>query len=198
MKKILLLHGWTNRRPSGHWLRETAAAMRSSGNQVWYPQFPEPDRPKATDWQELLRQEASMMDEVQGGEKIAIAHSLGTINWLFGAANNIFNKRFDRVLLVAIPDPALTSQADGIEGEAINFEAPELASQMQKWSNQTLAVSSDKDRWQPNGTHFYSQLGIRTEVIPGAGHFSLDDGWGRWRGLENWIESANPQDLMLR
>lgn len=198
MKKILLLHGWTNRRPEGHWLRETAAAMRSSGNQVWYPQFPEPDRPNAADWQELLRQEANMMDEVLDGEKIAIAHSLGTINWLYGATTNLFRKPFDRVLLVAIPDPVLTASAEGIEGEPFDFQQPGISDQLSKWSSSSIAVASDLDRWQPRGIDFYSELGLSTEIIPGAGHFSLDDGWGRWRGLENWIESANPQDLRLR
>jgi hypothetical protein len=30
-----------------------------------------------------------MMDEVAGEEKICIAHSLGTTNWLFGALGDI-------------------------------------------------------------------------------------------------------------
>ena len=33
-------------------------------------------------------------------------------------------------------------------------------------------------------------------IFEGAGHFSLDQGWGQWSGLTAWIESANPQDLM--
>lgn len=198
MKKILLLHGYTNRRPEGHWLRETAGAMRLAGNQVWYPQFPSPDSPDPAEWQELLRQESNMMDEVETGEKIAIAHSLGTINWLFGAMSNLYTKPFDRVLLVAIPDPIMTSQADGIQGDPYDLNLPEFSSQIGKWAKEISAVSSDKDRWQPNGIDFYKNLGIDTTVIPGAGHFSLDDGWGRWQGLESWVESANPQDLMQR
>ena len=42
-----------------------------------------------------------MMDEVQGGEKIAICHSLGTTNWLIAAMNDLFTEPFDRVLLIA-------------------------------------------------------------------------------------------------
>lgn len=179
-------------------MRHTAAAARASDHQVWYPQFPIPERPDPTEWQDLLRQESNMMDEVAGGEKIAIAHSLGTINWLYGAMANLYTKPFDRVLLVAIPDPVMTTQADGIEGEPMRFDEPLLAPSAKTWAKDLTAVASDLDRWQPNGVSFYQSLGIDTHFIEGAGHFSLDDGWGRWRGLENWLESANPQDLMQR
>lgn len=198
MKRILFLHGWTNKRPEGHWARLTAAALRNKGHQVWYPQFPDPEAPNPIEWQELLRQEANMMDEVEGGEKIAIAHSLGTINWLLGAKTNLFNKPFDRVLLAAIPDPIMTHQADAIEGEALDFKDPALAHQAKKWAREISAVVSDKDRWQPNGISFYESLNLETQIVPGAGHFSLDDGWGPWKGLEDWVESAIPQDLMQR
>ena len=198
MQRILFLHGWTNKRPEGHWARLTTAALRNAGHQVWYPQFPSPDAPKQVEWQELLRQEANMMDEVATGEKIAIAHSLGTINWLLGAQNNLFNKPFDRVLLVAIPDPVMTKQAEGIEGEALDFNSPGLLPKSRNWAKSISAVASDKDRWQPNGIDFYSPLELETFVVPGAGHFSLDDDWGKWSGLEKWVESANPQDLMQR
>jgi uncharacterized protein len=198
MKRILFLHGWTNRRPEGHWARLTAAALRNKGHQVWYPQFPDPEAPNPIDWQDLLRQEANMMDEVEGGEKIAIAHSLGTINWLLGAKTNLFNKPFDRVLLAAIPDPIMTNQAEGIQGEALDFNDPDLAPQFSTWANNISAVASDQDRWQPNGISFYESLNLETLIVPGAGHFSLDDGWGPWKGLEDWVESANPQDLMQR
>lgn len=179
-------------------MRMTAATLRTKGHQVWYPQFPSPETPDPLEWQELLRQEANMMDEVEGGEKIAIAHSLGTINWLYGAMNDLFTKPFDRVLLAAIPDPAMTTQAPGIEGEPFDFSADGLQAAIRHHAKSALAIASDNDRWQPSGTGFYNQLKLETVVVPGAGHFSLDDGWGRWRGLENWVETANSQDLMLR
>jgi len=85
-------------------MRLTAVAVRNQGHQVWYPRFPAPDTPDTEEWQDLLRQESNMMDEVDGGE-MCIAHSLGTTNWLIGALNDIYQKLFDRVLLVAPPDP---------------------------------------------------------------------------------------------
>jgi predicted alpha/beta hydrolase family esterase len=179
-------------------MRLTAARLRSAGHQVWYPQFPNPEAPNPADWQDLLRQESNMMDEVEGGEKIVIAHSLGTINWIYGALTDLYNKPFDRALLVAIPDPVKTNETTGIEGEPMDFSNPLLGPQMRKWAGSVSAVASDGDRWQPNGTGFYHSLGIETTEVVGAGHFSLDDGWGRWRGLENWVESANSKALLER
>jgi predicted alpha/beta hydrolase family esterase len=179
-------------------MRLTAAALRNQGHQVWYPQFPSPEAPNPADWQDLLRQESNMMDEVEGGEKIVIAHSLGTINFLYGALTDLFNKPFDRALLVAIPDPVMTSETTGIQGEPMDFRNPALAPAMKKWAVGTTAVASDKDRWQPNGRDFYAPLGLETIEVVGAGHFSLDDGWGKWPGLEAWVETANPQALLQR
>jgi len=198
MSRVLLLHGWTNRRPEGHWMRLTAAALRNQGHQVWYPQFPAPETPSPAEWQDLLRQESNMMDEVEGGEKIVIAHSLGTINFIYGALTDLFTKPFDRALLVAIPDPVMTSETTGIEGEPLEFRNPDLGPQMNKWAASVTAVASDKDRWQPNGTDFYKPLGIETIEVLGAGHFSLDDGWGAWPGLGTWVETNNPQALLER
>ncbi len=139
-----------------------------------------------------------MMDEVEGGEKIVIAHSLGTINWIYGALTDLFNNPFDRALLVAIPDPVMTSETSGIEGEPMDFDNPALAPALTKWSGAITAVASDKDRWQPNGTGFYQSLGLETVEVKGAGHCSLDDGWGKWSGLESWVETANSQALLER
>jgi predicted alpha/beta hydrolase family esterase len=179
-------------------MRLTAAALRNQGHQVWYPQFPAPETPSPAEWQDLLRQESNMMDEVEGGEKIVIAHSLGTINFIYGALTDLFTKPFDRALLVAIPDPVMTSETTGIEGEPLEFRNPDLGPQMNKWAASVTAVASDKDRWQPNGTDFYKPLGIETIEVLGAGHFSLDDGWGAWPGLGTWVETNNPQALLER
>lgn len=198
MKKILLLHGWTNKRPEGHWLRLTAAELRARGHQVWYPQFPNPERPNPADWQELLRQESNMMDEAPGKAKVAIAHSLGAINWLQGALVDLFNKPFDRVLLVAPPDPEMKIDLEPV-AEPLNLSNPLLAPQAQKWAGELTVIASNNDKWLPRGVGIYEEaLGIKPVIFENAGHFSLDDGWGPWVGLINWVESANVQDLLSR
>jgi predicted alpha/beta hydrolase family esterase len=198
MKKVLLLHGWTNKRPEGHWLRLTAAELRARGHQVWYPQFPNPDRPNPTDWQELLRQESNMMDEAPGEAKIAIAHSLGTTNWLQGALIDLFDKPFDQVLLVAPPDPEMKIDLEPAT-EPLNLSNPLLAPKAQKWAGELTVISSNNDKWLPRGVGIYEEaLQVKPIIFENAGHFSLDDGWGPWPGLISWIESGNSQDLLKR
>jgi predicted alpha/beta hydrolase family esterase len=199
MKKILLHHGWTNKRPEGHWIRLTAAELRTKGHQVWYPQFPEPDRPNPADWQTIIGQEAAMMDEVLGGEKIAIAHSLGCLNWMVAAIADSFIEPFDRVLFVAPPDPIKTNKADGIEGEPMNLQNPELLPAIRRHAKSFTIVASDADRWLPRGIKIYEEaLGQSAVILQGAGHFSLDDGWGPWQGLLNWVETGNEEALLER
>lgn len=179
-------------------MRLSAAELRARGNQVWYPQFPSPDTPSPTEWQELLRQEAAMMDEIPG-PKIAIAHSLGTINWLYGALNDEFAIAFDRVLLVAPPDPEMTNQTEGIEGEPLDLTNPQLETKAKQWAREISVIAGDNDRWLPRGVEIYREpLGLDPIVFPGAGHFSLDDGWGPWPGLISWVDSGNHKDLLQR
>jgi predicted alpha/beta hydrolase family esterase len=198
VKKVLFLHGWTNRRPEGHWMRLAASALRSQGHQVWYPQFPSPETPDPVQWQELLRQESDMMDEIEG-EKICVAHSLGTTNWLVGALNDIFAKPFDRVLFVAPPDPQMTAEAEGISGEPLDLENQRLKEQAAKWARELTVIASDDDKWLPRGIEIYKPaLGIEPVVFPGAGHFSLDDGFGKWAGIINWVDTKTSASLLER
>ena len=199
VKKVLLHHGYTNKRPEGHWLRLTAQTLRNRGHQVWYPQFPAPDNPVTADWQNLISQEAAMMDEVHGGEKIAIAHSLGCMNWLLAAKEGRFTTPFDRVLLVAPPDPDPIGQNPNIEGEPLGLNDPDLVHAAFEFAKSLTIIASDKDHWLPRGIGIYEEaLGLEAVILPGAGHFSLDDGFGPWQGLWNWVESADPRDLISR
>lgn len=139
-----------------------------------------------------------MMDEVEG-EKICIAHSLGTTNWLIGALNDIYQKPFDRVLLVAPPDPEMTSQAEGIKGEPLDLSNPSLEAQAKKWAGELLVIASENDKWLPRGIEIYRDaLQLQPLILSGAGHFSLDDGWGEWCGLQEWIDSGNPDLILAR
>jgi predicted alpha/beta hydrolase family esterase len=199
VKKVLLLHGWKNQRPEGHWLRLNATDLRNRGQQVWYPQFPDPDEPKAKDWQELLLAEEALINEVEGGEKIAIAHSLGCINWLVAARTMSFQSQFDRVLFVAPPDPQLL-QANTPETGATNLYDEDVIPAIKRYAKEFLILSSDDDRWLPRGIEetYEKPLGVKAVILEGGQHFSLEDGFGPWRGIADWVQSANPADLMRR
>lgn len=140
-----------------------------------------------------------MMDEVTGSEKIAITHSLGCMNWLLAAREGLFTTPFDRVLLVAPPDPKPLGENPNIEGEPLNINDPALVAAAHKWAKSLIVIASDKDHWLPRGIGIYEEaLGLGAVIFPGAGHFSLDDGFGPWQGLWNWVESADPKDLTSR
>lgn len=180
-------------------MRLSAAELRKRGHQVWYPQFPQPETPDPAEWQALLSQESKMMDELLGGEKIAVAHSLGCLNWMLGAMSSNLGKPFDRVLFVAPPDPIRTQEAEGIGGEPMNLENPELVPAIQRHANHFDIIASNQDFWLPRGIGIYeAALGRKAIVFEGAGHFSLDDGWGEWSGLWSWVDSGNPSDLLTK
>ena len=140
-----------------------------------------------------------MMDEVSGGEKIAITHSLGCMNWMLAAMMGRFERPFDRVLFVAPPDPIKTGEAEGIEGEPMDLHHPDLLPAIRRNTKSLTIIASDNDRWLPRGIGIYEEaLGQKAAVFEGAGHFSLDDGWGKWQGILNWVETGDEQDLLTR
>lgn len=197
MPRVLLHHGYNNRRPEGHWLRWLAAELRSAGNQVWYPQFPAPENPSTADWQDLLAAESQQMDEVAAGEKIAVAHSLGCLNWLLGARDALLGEKFDRVVWVAPPDPELLEETTG---QKFHLGDPIWQEAIIHGTKALTVVASDADRWLPRGimATYCEPLKLEAVVVPGAAHFSLQDGWGAWPGMARWIRSGEVAALASR
>ena len=205
MQRILLHHGWKNSRPAGHWMRLVAGQLRSQGHAVWYPQFPKPDEPNAAEWQDLLIAESSQMDELspaltavpEPGEKIAVTHSLGCINWLVTARAGKFAVPFDRLVFVAPPDPNLLQPVDGA---ALDLSDPGWWDAIAENARHFTLIASDRDRWQPRGlqaTYLNHWPKVEPVVITGAQHFSLDDGWGPWAGLAEWLMAFKPSTELL-
>jgi uncharacterized protein len=118
---------------------------------------------------------------------------------LLAARDGLFKIPFDRVLLVAPPDPEPLGQAPDIEGEPLDIFNPAVRLGAERFAKELTIVGSDQDRWLPRGIGIYKDaLGIDPVVVPGAGHFSLDDGFGPWRGLWSWIETGDPNELQKR
>jgi predicted alpha/beta hydrolase family esterase len=196
MAKVLILHGWTNRRQQGHWQRHLATALRQQGHIVSYPQFPNPDQPKLDEWQELLAAELSLLAEVESGETIVIGHSLGCINWIQGAATGRITQPVDRVLLVAPADPIVLGEVEGLK---VTLTDAEVVAATHASTASLTVLASDKDKWTPRGIQetFGDPLGLEAVIFPGTGHLSLDDGFGFWQGVIDWVN--NPEaDLTQR
>ena len=196
MAKVLILHGWTNRRQQGHWQRHLATALRQQGHIVVYPQFPDTDAPKLAEWQALLAAELDILAEVEAGETVVIGHSLGCVNWIQGAATGLIAKPVDRLLLVAPADPRMLGE---IEGLKVSLTDPEVSSALHASTASLTILASDKDKWTPRGIQatFGDPLGVEAVIMPGAGHLSLDDGFGHWQGVIDWVNDSNA-DLLQR
>ena len=196
MAKVLILHGWTNRRQQGHWQRHLATALREQGHIVAYPQFPNTDTPKLDEWQELLGAELDILAEVNAQETIVIGHSLGCVNWIQGAASGLISKPVDRVLLVAPADPRMLGEVEGLN---VDLNNPEVAAATHASTASLTVLASDKDKWTPRGIQatFGEPLGLEAVILPGAGHLSLDDGFGFWQGVIDWVNDPKA-DLTKR
>jgi predicted alpha/beta hydrolase family esterase len=196
MAKVLILHGWTNRRQPGHWQRHLANELRKQGHIVAYPQFPNPDQPKLDEWQELLAAELDILAEIEAGETIVIGHSLGCINWIQGASTGLISKPVDRVLLVAPADPRVLGEVEGLK---VDLADPAVAKATHASTASLTILASEKDKWTPRGIHatFGQPLGLEPLILEGAGHLSLADGFGHWQGVIDWVNDPK-SDLTRR
>jgi predicted alpha/beta hydrolase family esterase len=175
-RRFLILHGIENRRPPEHWEHWLAERLRDHGEQVAYPQLPNPDAPRLADWAELLRAELGMLG---GGERVVVCHSLGTTLWMLAAPR----ASADRVLLVAPPGRrTLVRLAPSFAERRIDPATAGAA------AAQSTLVCSDSDPYNPDGEGpgLGEAMGARVQVVPGAGHLTVDDGFGPWPAVEAW------------
>jgi predicted alpha/beta hydrolase family esterase len=111
-----------------------------------------------------------------------VCHSLSCLLWLHVAAQGSVNA--SRVVLVSppasavLPDTAASFRLDGLAASAVRASA----------SDELLLVSSDADPYNPSGAQrlYGDPLGLRVQVVPGAGHFTPGDGFGRWPWALEW------------
>lgn len=196
MKRVLIIHGWSNRRQTDHWQRNLAVALRREGHAVAYPQLPNTDNPVLSEWLEVVENELSMLDEVSDDELIVFGHSLGCLTWLNAVKNGIVKSSVNRVMLVAPADPALCDDAATFQ---LDLNDSSLKNAVHDAANSTLLVGSDSDPWIPRGVEatFAGPLDLPFVVIPGASHFAGEEGWGPWQGVLNWVNDPS-SDLSRR
>ena len=196
MKRVLIIHGWGNERPVGHWHRLLATHLRQHGHVVAYPQLPDTQLPSLDKWLAVLKVELDMLKEAGDGELIVLAHSLGSLTWLHLAQSGFLQEPASRVLLVAAADPDLCGEVPSFQ---IDLNSPQVKAAARSAALSTLFVGSDSDPWQPHGVAetFAKPLDLPFVVIPGAGHFAIEEGWTPWTGVINWITDATA-DLAVR
>lgn len=203
---FLILHGWRNHRPPGHWQYWLARELAESGYRVEYPQLPEPDHPELEDWTAAIVKVAGRLDT---RERVIVCHSLGCLAWLHATTlvdvtgspalsppPGTGGDAWYRVVLVAPPGrtflretrelahfaPEEWPQAAGA-GATSGAGAPGTSA-----IRETLLVRSDADPYcpVPEDLALPRVPGLQTRVVPGQGHFDMDAGYGGWPGMLAW------------
>jgi predicted alpha/beta hydrolase family esterase len=178
-QSFLILHGWQNHRPEGHWQHWLAGRLGELGRNVVYPQLPDPDDPDLEVW---LAELARHLDALRGSERVVVAHSLSAVLWLHAAARELPEAAgVDRVLLVAPPSASVLAGLPEIAGFALAAEDFTLP-------GPTRLVAGDDDPYCPEGagTVYGDPLGVPTQILSGTGHLGMDAGYGPWPAVLEW------------
>ncbi|MER6094737.1 alpha/beta hydrolase [Streptomyces sp. NPDC001728] len=178
MTTYLILHGYENHRPPGHWQHWLAGELRARGHEVRYPQLPEPDAPVLADWLAALEEYGKRPAE---GEFVVLAHSLSVLLWLRAGKRR---PDADRVLLVAPPSPPVTASIPPIAAFADGLDLAE------RGLGTARLVYGDGDPYCPEGAdlHYGLPLGLDMDHVPGGKHLNPDSGYGDWASLLAWCE----------
>ncbi|GHB06204.1 RBBP9/YdeN family alpha/beta hydrolase [Streptomyces termitum] len=179
-KTFLILHGFQNHRPAGHWQHWLAGELRGRGHEVRYPQLPEPDAPVLADWLDALDAHGGRPAK---GEFVVLAHSLSVLLWLRAGDRR---PGADRALLVAPPSPAVTASIPEIAAfaDGLDLTRKDVPGRL---------VYGDGDPYCPEGagTVYGAPLGLDTDFVPGGEHLNPDSGYGPWPAVLEWCE--NPE-----
>jgi predicted alpha/beta hydrolase family esterase len=147
------------------------------------------------EWLDVVANELELLQESRGGDVIVVAHSLGCLTWLHAAtAGRVTGVQ--RVLLVAPADPDLCGEAPTFQ---MDLQQPTVAASVRTAAASTVIVASDADPWLPRGAAatFAQPLDLPLVTVEAAQHFALDDGWGPWQGVVDWIHDPDA-NLALR
>jgi predicted alpha/beta hydrolase family esterase len=183
-RSFLILHGVENWRPRQHWQWWLAHELRARGEHVFYPQLPAPSSPTLDAWLAVLHGE---LVQLGTGERVVIAHSCGVALWLLAAAELTPEERVDRVALVAPPGPsAFTAPYRAFLPVGIDWDAVAHTS-----TQRPIVITSDNDPYCPERmtgyrTTYTQVLDLQHTVIPGAGHITIEDGYGPWPSMLDW------------
>ena len=122
-----------------------------------------------------------------GGERVVVAHSLACLLWLHAADRGLVDPPADRVLLVAPPSPAVTvgvprrSPVRRTGGPGVGVVV--AAGPPSGWSPRTPTSYSTEG----TAHALYGEpLGLDSDVLPGAGHLTIEDGFGPWPAVLAW------------
>lgn len=187
---VLILHGWQNHRPAGHWQHVLADELLAAGTDVRYPQLPDPDDPDPAEWLSHITREISSLP---GDRRVVIAHSLATwpvLALLAGPAG----LDVERILLVApVAREVLAANPPIAAFDPLRSDVALRAAV--NGHGGVSVVCSDDDPYFPGGAAAWAAgLGATVHPLTGQGHLALGDGYGRWPSIREWA-AGNGQTI---
>jgi uncharacterized protein len=183
VRRFLVLHGLENHRPRGHWQWWLTEELRRCGEQVLYPQLPNPTAPQLGHWLELL---AAEYEQLGGGERIVVCHSLACVLWYETCTRNVLSRPADRILFVAPPGPSVIARPITAAFHQGSWNGDLLRSSSR---SPIRLIASESDPCCPEGPGalvWGEPLGLDAETVTGGGHFTAADGYGPWRQALSW------------
>jgi predicted alpha/beta hydrolase family esterase len=184
-RRFLILHGWQNDRPVGHWQRWLAERLAERGHQVIYPQLPNPGRPVLKEWLEVI--EAGLERGPQA-ERVVVAHSLSCAAWINLAEMGGAGLPVDRLALIAPPGPKFLAETPELQDFQFADGAHE-AVRATSTAAPRLVCAMDDPYCDPPANVLYGDT-FDVDVIAGAGHLDMVAGYGRWRSALRWCEDG--------
>jgi uncharacterized protein len=183
-QRFLILHGWQNRRPVGHWQHWLAGQLAARGHDVAYPQLPAPDEPSLKDW--LAAIERELADAGPGC--VVLAHSLSCVAWIHLADQGSVHLPVSRLLLVAPPSPGYLAGVRELREFQFGAAAPRASACSSRRAPRLAYADNDPYCTPPAGAIYD---GFDLDEVPGAGHLDMVAGYGRWLSALRWCEDPD-------
>jgi predicted alpha/beta hydrolase family esterase len=179
---IVIVYGYEGSGP-GHWQRWLEAELHRRRVPVRFPELPEPLQPQKDRWVAAL---AAIVAQADGDPVTFVCHSLGC--W---AVDHLLAERgahgVHAALLVAPPSPYLL-----FEPVDSFLPPPRQRAAWAPIASCSLLVGGDNDEFtSPDEIDAIAgAIGLRCQLIPGAGHINTASGYGPWPFVIDWLASV--------
>ncbi|MCU1512994.1 MAG: hypothetical protein JWO10_84 [Microbacteriaceae bacterium] len=174
---FLILHGWENQRPVGHWQHWLTDELEALGHLVSYPQLSDPDTPSLATWKQEIREHYAALP----GPVTVICHSLAVLAWL-SLLDDADPPHPARLALVAPPSASVIGKRPVVAEFAWQ---PKM---MMLQAGSSVLIASDNDPFCPKGaeTEFAEHFDAEYVVLKKAGHITPETGFGPWNQMLSW------------
>jgi len=171
MKKVLILHG-VKKGIFPHWQVWLESELKKQNFEVSFPSFKEHD----------LTRVKAIYEHMQKFEPdIVICHSVGVALW-FHLVNTYKIKKIQKLMLVA---PILSNSTEPNFKPFLPFSLPKDLR-----AKEAIIAFGDNDKFAPleDALALQSALNIGMKVMPKAGHFECEDGFGELDCALEWVQ----------